>query len=190
MHEQEREREAVRTTIVGGRPPGSGRSNITVPRGIEVLVKKAAVDPAFRELLLEQRGAAAAAIELALDPAERAMLNAIPRAQLVQIVGQTVVPLEQRRVFLGRIAAAMLAVLGAGLAGCKPAKSRGIQSDLPERLAKNDSPSPVFQSAGVQPDRPETPQTNSPPALPPETKPPATNKPAPPTSRGIQPDRP
>ena len=35
------EQQAVRTTIVGGRPPGSGRSDVAVPRGIEVLVKKA-----------------------------------------------------------------------------------------------------------------------------------------------------
>ncbi|MCP4231568.1 MAG: hypothetical protein GY771_15670, partial [bacterium] len=41
------EREAVRTTIVGGRPPGSGKSNGSIPRGIEVLVKKASVDAVF-----------------------------------------------------------------------------------------------------------------------------------------------
>ena len=34
------EQEAVRTTIVGGRPPGSGKSVGNIPRGIEVLVKK------------------------------------------------------------------------------------------------------------------------------------------------------
>jgi len=136
MSAQENEPEAVRTTIVGGRPPGGGRSNFAFPRGIEVLVKKAAVDPEFRELLFEQRGEAATGIGLELDPAERSMLNAIPREQLSQIVSQTVVPLEQRRVFLGRIAAAMLAVLGATVSGCK-AKSRGIESDLPEKRVPN-----------------------------------------------------
>jgi hypothetical protein len=83
MSAQENEKEAVRTTIVGGRPPGNGRSTGAVPRGIEVLVKKAAVDLEFRELLLEQRGGAAAAIGLELDPAEAAMLSAIPREQLI-----------------------------------------------------------------------------------------------------------
>ncbi len=205
MNAQENEREAARTTIVGGRPPGSGRGNVVVPRGIEVLVKKAAVDPEFRELLFEQRGAAAAAIELELDPAENAMLSAIPQAQLAQIVSQTTVPVEQRRVFLGRIAAAMLAVLGAGLAGCEPGKTRGTAADQPEkRLAKADSTTPVFKSLGIQPDRPESERTNATPSAPPEAKPPSTdrpptkpkpgppaaNGPAPAIPRGIRPDRP
>lgn len=39
------EQEAVRTAIVGGRPPGSGTRVGAIPRGVEVLVKKASVDP-------------------------------------------------------------------------------------------------------------------------------------------------
>jgi len=196
MSPQENEKEAVRTTIVGGRPPGSGRSNVTVPRGIEVLVKEAAVDAEFRELLLEQRGAAAAAIELELDPAESAMLHAIPREQLTQIVSQTFVPMEQRRVFLGRIAAAMLAVLGACVTGCEPtAEVAGIEPDRPE-------------PKGIRPDRPNSMPTNAPPPPPAGIQPdlPSTNRPLPPSSQGghskqstndaramtlgIQPDRP
>ena len=46
------EQPAVRTTIVGGRPPGSGHGVGQIPRGIELLVKKASVDPEFRKLLL------------------------------------------------------------------------------------------------------------------------------------------
>jgi hypothetical protein len=60
------EAEAVRTTIVGGRPPGSGRNNVPVPRGIEVLVKKASVDAGFRELFLKQRGRVALVMLAAL----------------------------------------------------------------------------------------------------------------------------
>ena len=185
MSAEQNEKEAVRTTIVGGRPPGSGRGNVTVPRGIEVLVKKAAVDPEFRELLFEQRGGAAAAIELELDPAENAMLSAIPQEQLAQIVSQTPVPMEQRRVFLGRIAAAMLAVLGVCVAGCEPtAEVAGIEPDRPA-------------TQGIRPDRPSSNPTNFPAPAPagvrpdpPSSKPPSTNEPAPPTSRGIRPDRP
>jgi len=66
------EQDAVRTTIVGGRPPGCGQPVEPIPRGIEVLIKKAAVDPEFRSLLIEKRDAAAREIGLALDPASSA----------------------------------------------------------------------------------------------------------------------
>jgi hypothetical protein len=114
-------------------PEHTSPFNAAPPRGIEVLVKKASVDAQFRERLLDQRGDVAAEIGLELDPAERAMLSAIPRQQLAQLIQQTSVPVEHRRVFLGRVAAAMLAVLGTGLAGCRPAKTRGISPDRPPR---------------------------------------------------------
>ena len=113
------EQEAVRTTIVGGRPPGSGKPVGDIPRGIEVLVKKAAVDPEFAELLLAHRDKAAEEIGLDLDPAEVMMLRAVRREQLESIINQTSVPKEHRRAFLGKAAAAMLAALAVGGAlGC------------------------------------------------------------------------
>ena len=60
-----------------------------IPRGVEVLVKKAAVDPSFKKLLLERRAEAAEAIALTLSPAEEAMLAAVPEAQLRAIVAST-----------------------------------------------------------------------------------------------------
>jgi hypothetical protein len=187
MSAQENEREAVRTTIVGGRPSGSGRGTGSVPRGVEVLLKKAAVDAEFRELLCEERIRAAEAIGLELDAAESAMLKAIPREQLEYIIGQTFVPVEQRRVFLGRLAAPMLALLGVAVTGCPRAQSAGIR------------PIQSPQSAGI---RPGAPGTNQPPAgslqatdgirpdIPPTNRPPS-NMPVPmPMTYGIQPDRP
>lgn len=109
------EHDAVRTTIVGGRPPGSGKPVGDVPRGIEVLVKKASVDPEFRRLLLEKRAAAADAIELKLTQAEETMLAAVPQEQLETIIANTHVPHRHRAAFLGCAAVAMLAVVG-GLA--------------------------------------------------------------------------
>src|SRR4030042_1117067 len=53
-------------------------SSAPIPRGIEVLIKKAAVDPEFRAVLLEKRAAAADEIGLVLDPAEGLMLPAAP----------------------------------------------------------------------------------------------------------------
>ncbi|MCP4231933.1 MAG: carboxypeptidase regulatory-like domain-containing protein, partial [bacterium] len=106
------EREAVRTTIVGGRPPGSGKSNGSIPRGIEVLVKKASVDAAFRDALLTKRAETAAQIGLELDDAETAMLAAIPESQLIGIIHNTKVSPKARPVFMEYTAAAMLAALG------------------------------------------------------------------------------
>ena len=53
MSNRVEEREAVCTTIVGGRPPGCGTKVGNIPRGIEILVKKASVDPDFKKLLLK-----------------------------------------------------------------------------------------------------------------------------------------
>ena len=87
-----------------------------IPRGLEVLLKKAAVDPQFKERLLAGATAAAAEIGLELDDVERLMLKSVPAKQLETIIAQTRVPEEHRRTFLGHAASAMLAVLGLGAA--------------------------------------------------------------------------
>ncbi len=116
----------------------------SIPRGIEVLVKKAAVDADFKRLLLAKRAGAAREIELELGAAEAAMLNAVPAAQLEAIIAQTVVSPMTRAAFLGRAAAVMLAAL-AGASGLAQAaggdvKPGGISPDRP--VAPSD-PAPV-----------------------------------------------
>ena len=169
------EQEAVRTTIVGGRPPGSGKSIGNIPRGIEVLVKKAAVDPAFKAILLDRRAEAADEIGLQLEPAEAIMLAAVPREQLEAVIANTRVPEEHRRVFLGKVAAAMLAVIGIVTIGC--GETKGIRPDKESRPSrppqKESSPEPP-PTKGIRPDRPLSEEKE--------------NTPEPPT--GIQPDRP
>jgi acyl carrier protein len=91
--------------------------NKQIPKGIEVLVKKASVDPAFKMLLLAQRADAAREIGLDLDATEALMLAAVPSQQLESIIARTSVPQEHRRAFLGQAAAAMLAAIGAVVAG-------------------------------------------------------------------------
>jgi len=179
MSAQADEQEAVRTTIVGSRPPGCGRGVGTIPRGVEVLLKKAAVDTEFRELLFAERGNAAAAIGLELDAAESALLQGIPREQLEAIVGRTLVPVEQRRVFLGRMAAPMLALLAVAVTGCRedPGATLGSRPARPPRA----------ESAGI---RPEAPGSNPPPAQTRPITPPATNQPVSPATHGVRPDRP
>ena len=124
------EQESVRTTIVGGRPPGSGKPLGPLPRGIEILLKKASVDGEFKTLLLNDPESAARSIELVLDPVEQAMLRHIPGQQLAMVIEQTVVPEPQRRAFLGQAASLMIAVLGGmSLTGCGERASRGIRPE-------------------------------------------------------------
>ncbi len=130
------EQPAVRTTIVGGRPPGPGKGVGAVPRGIEVLVKKAAVDPEFRALLLAERSAAAAEIGLELSDAEATMLDGVPPVQLEGIIANTAVSPKLKPAFMGRAAAVMLAALGITAAGAdayvEHEATTGIRPDLLE----------------------------------------------------------
>ncbi|HUT35008.1 MAG TPA: hypothetical protein VNE39_16070 [Planctomycetota bacterium] len=116
--------------------------SVPVPRGIEVLVKKAAVDAEFHALLVERRAEAADEIGLALDPAEVAMLTSIPASLLEGIIARTTVTPVTRAAFLGKAAAVMLAALGTDLAIADgPAPPGGI------------APDPV-KPTGITPDRP------------------------------------
>lgn len=103
-----------------------------IPRGIEVLVKKASVDPDFKATLLARRSRAAAAIGLTLGPAEAAMLDGIPTAQLDAIVANTRVAPRLRPAFAGYVAAAMFAALTAVPVACdepERPKTLGLQAD-------------------------------------------------------------
>ncbi len=137
-----------------------------IPRGIEVLVKKASVDPAFRALLLERRAGAATEIGLTVAPAEAAMLGAIPAAQFEAIIARTTVDPMSRAAFLGKAAAVMLVALGAG-AGCggcipvtgsapdRPPTTKGVRPDLPagEKAPPKEHPN-YPPTDGIRPDRP------------------------------------
>jgi hypothetical protein len=126
------EQEAVKTTIVGGRPPGSGKPAGDIPRGIEVLVKKASVDPAFKGLLLRERSEAAKEIGLELKPSEVAMINAVPEAQLESIISRVEIPEKHRAIFLGKAAALMILALGTLSSGCSRIPvTEGIAPDRP-----------------------------------------------------------
>lgn len=169
------EQPAVRTTIVGGRPPGSGQGIGPVPRGIEVLLKKAAVDPAFRASLLTQRAAAASTIALTLTPGEVGLLAAVPAAQLQAMIDATRVPERQRAAFLSGAAAVMLAALG--LVGC------GEQPPSPAGVRPDPSPPPA-------PGKPvPSPQPPKPIAVPPPADPGQQPLPSP-LTRGVRPDIP
>lgn len=191
------EQEAVRTTIVGGRPPGSGKSLGPIPRGIEVLVKKASVDAEFKGLLLAERGEAAKRIGLVLDPAETLMLRAVPASQLEAIIARTSVSQEHRRAFLGQAAAAMLAAMGLAAPGCGGGDSKGppvtgIAPDRPREKGPTEGERPDrVDIKGERPDKPEPSGEKSEPAEPPapgenETEP---SEPGLPGENPLRPDR-
>ena len=132
----------IEPTIVGGRPLTKSQSLQGIPRGIEVLIKKASVDPEFRTVLLEKRAGAAAEIELELSSAEAALLNAIPASQIEKIIENAKVPDEHRRLFLGKVAAAMLAALGLPITG--GCLRLGMMPDLPGASTKLQGTRPDF----------------------------------------------
>ena len=150
------EREAVTTTIVGGRPPGPGQAVGQVPRGVEVLLKKAAVDADFKATLLEERSAAATRIDLKLEPAESAMIDAAPRAHLEKIIAETRVEPQHRRAFLGKVAALMLAAIGVQNVQCEcPVSSAGMGIDAPDTKEHGGEAGGSPATRGIRPDRPK-----------------------------------
>jgi len=151
------EQEAVRTTIVGGRPPGSGKDLGEVPKGIEILVKKASVDATFKDALLKLRSKAAELIELTLETSEEMMLNTIPQKLLEGIISKTKVHSKIKKAFLGSTAAVMLAALtAADASGGTGTLVTGIKPDDP-RYSPQENSQNKYQpkSWGIQPDDPK-----------------------------------
>jgi len=129
-----------------------------------VLIKKASVDPAFKDLLIETRAEAAKAIDLQLDADEAMLLAAIPPEQLEAFIRRTHVPDGKKAAFLGKVAAAMLIALGA-VAGCEgDIATQGVRPDDTEEKATAASrpaesetqPTAPPAPQGIRPDAPET----------------------------------
>lgn len=93
-------------TIVGGRSR-SNRLAGDSPRGIEILLKKASVDPAFRLSLLQEPLAAARSILLDLKQVEIDILESAPRP----ILEKTFVPKQHVKIIRTAPSAAILALL-------------------------------------------------------------------------------
>ncbi len=203
------DKQAVKTTIVGGQPPGNDRAMQPVPVGIEQLMAMAAVDPDFAEALYVDQESAVAASGVELTATERGILAATPEPALRQMVGNVggAIPDEERRAFLGRSAAALLALVGGvlplGASGCDQ-KVKGIQPDKPppnvpdqpKTKAVKPPPEPM-PPTGIRPDRPPKPATVPDAGRPaPEPAAPIGGLTAPkkppvrPQSRGNRPDRP
>ena len=137
----------------------------TVPRGIEVLVKKASIDPTFKSLLIEKRSEAAKEINLALDSSETAILNSIPAEQLEKSISSATVDPKHRLIFLGKVAALMILTLSTvGTVGCvtgiSPEPVTGSRPDIidvksADETPQNKSDDKMQAPTGIRPDRPE-----------------------------------
>ena len=98
---------------------------------IELLLKKAAVDPDFRTLLLERRAEAAKSIGLELSAEECALINSYPREQLATVIINTKVTPRESNALIGTAAAIALLAIGATFVIPALGRSRGIEPDRP-----------------------------------------------------------
>ena len=117
-------RTAVRTTIVGGQPPGNARSLAEVPIGIERLLGLAAVDDHLAAELERDPVALAEGCGIVLEPTELTVLKATPPSALRGMLDGIRAGLAEpaRREFMKRAAIAVTALLAAStaaVAGCK-----------------------------------------------------------------------
>ncbi len=71
-----------------------------IPQNLEAILKNAAINPDFRERLVDERSALIDEMKLPLDPEERALLDAVEEKQLQTIIQSLKVPEEQRSVLL------------------------------------------------------------------------------------------
>ena len=140
------EKEAGRRATPTTHPLSPETSPASIPRGIEILVKKASVDPAFKELLIEKRAEAAREIDLKLDSAERVILTNVPKDHLEGIIARTKVNWKHRAAFLGKTAAVMLTALGtiALPTGCG---TKGNDTDR-DYLVKKELEAPAADESG------------------------------------------
>jgi hypothetical protein len=105
-----------------------------VPTGLQRLLRLAAADSRFRAELIERRSAIAAPAATALSASERAILDAVPAAQLAAMIDGLPPVSSDRRTFLRDAAAAALVVLSGGaMADCaKPAAGTPADGGLHE----------------------------------------------------------
>ena len=127
-----------------------------IPRGIEILIKKASVDAEFRTLLMRVRSKAAGEIGLELDVSEAIMLDAAPEAQLAAIIASTRVDPSKKAAFLGKAAAVMLVALGASAASLKAEVLAGVLTTQPStqpasRAATKPTIAPATQAVAPMP---------------------------------------
>jgi hypothetical protein len=159
-------KQAAKTTIVGGQPPGNQRLLSEVPVGLEQLLAMAAASEEFARALREDPDSAVRASGLLLTSTEQAVLRATPEPMLLKMIARVAeaLPRPERRAFLERAAAAMVALVGGvALGSCKDgdksaqgAKGSGATEPMdPMRpLDGMQDATPNLRPMGMRPDPP------------------------------------
>lgn len=93
--------------------PGECFGSARVPAGVEYVLRKAAEDGRFQARLLADRGAALGRAGVSLGEGERAILLAIPDAQLEQMIATAATHLPRRSFLQRTVGAVVAALLGA-----------------------------------------------------------------------------
>jgi hypothetical protein len=144
MNDSDSDRTDKERTIVGGRPKGQHASDSEIPRGVEILLKVAAIDPTFRQRLIHMRGQAAKTLGFKLTFSEAMILEAVPEKQLQTMIDAMHVSDEERGVLVAVAPQSklpsdspLLATLGIRPEWTEdppsPPRTRGIRPDLPKR---------------------------------------------------------
>ena len=153
------DRPRKKRTIVGGRPRGKTKPGAKIPRGVELVLKMAAIDPTFRARLIHMRGTASKTIGFKLTFSEAMILEAAPEEQLLAMIDAMPVSDEEREALLSAAPGSrpapdspLLATLGIRPERTqeppRPPQTRGIRPDWPRKKP------PPPQTKGIRPDRP------------------------------------
>jgi len=97
-------------TIVGGRPQAQKSMRSNIPRGLELLIKRASVDPEFKTALVQKRIKLLNELGICLDETEKSILECVPSDHLTRMIDATEVPPAQRKAISSGSVAAMLAL--------------------------------------------------------------------------------
>lgn len=81
-----------------------------IPRGLELLIKRASIDGDFRKDLLQKRVGLLEELNINLDETEKSMLACVPEEHLARMIDATEVPSAQRKALSTGSVAAMIAL--------------------------------------------------------------------------------
>jgi hypothetical protein len=128
-----------------------------MPRGVEMLLKMAAIDPAFRQRLIRMRGKASRTLGFKLTFSEARILKSVPEDQLQAMIDAMPVSDDERNALLSMAPQSQLPADSPLLSTMgtrpewtetpsRPPPTRGIRPDLPGK-----PPRPVGPK-GIRPD--------------------------------------